>query len=173
MWPRAFEDLPVNELAYALALGLAATFAWAGVAKLRAPKRTEQAFVALGVHATLAKVVPLVELALAMSIAVAPIAALLAALLLGAFTVVIARANPGVGCACFGSASTAPLSWVQVLRNGLLIAVAIVACSASPASLGMAAVAGAAGIGAIVLLVLALADVKRATGTVLATEIPR
>ena len=163
----------MNELAYALAIGLALTFAWAGVAKLRAPKRTERAFVALGVHPLFAKVVPLVEITLAASIVVAPIAALFAALLLGAFTVVIARANPGVGCACFGSASTAPLSWVQVLRNGLLIAIAIVACSATPVGLGIAAVAGAAGIGAMVLLVLALADIKRVTGTLLATEIPR
>lgn len=163
----------MNELAYALAIGLALVFAWAGVAKLRAPKRTARAFRALGVDARFARIVPVIELTLAAAIVVVPVTTLFAALLLGAFTVVIARANPGVGCACFGSASTAPLSWVQVLRNGLLIAVAIMASSARPEALGLAAVLGAAGIAAIGALALALAEVKRVTGTVFAVEIPR
>lgn len=163
----------MNELSYALAVGLALTFAWAGIAKLRAPKRTARAFAALGVDPRLARVVPVVELGLAVAIVAVPLTALLAALLLGAFTVVLARADAGVGCACFGSASTAPVSWVQVLRNGLLVAIAAIACTARPEAPGVAATVAAAGVGALVLVVLALADVKRITGTVLATEIPR
>jgi hypothetical protein len=162
----------VNELMYSLALGLAGVFAWAGIAKLRAPKRTARAFRALGVDPRFAHVVPVIELTLAVAIVVQPVASLFAALLLGAFTVVIARANPGVGCACFGSASTAPLSWVQVLRNGLLIGVAIAVSSATPVVPGVAAVLGAAGVAVIGALVLAIADVKRITGTVFAVELP-
>jgi hypothetical protein len=162
----------VNELAYALALGLAFVFAWAGIAKLRAPKRTARAFRALGVDPRFAQVLPAIELTLAVAIVVLPVTSLFAALLLGAFTVVIARANPGVGCACFGSASTAPLSWVQVVRNGLLIAVAIVASGSTPVVPGLAAILGAAGLAAIGALVLALAEMKRVTGTVFAMELP-
>jgi hypothetical protein len=162
----------MNELAYALALGLALVFAWAGVAKLRAPTRTERAFRALGVDPRFARVLPAIELLLAAAIVVQPIACLFAALLLGAFTVVIARANPGVGCACFGSASTAPLSWVQVLRNGMLIAVAIMASGATPVVPGAAAILGAAGLAAVGAIVLALAELKRVTGTVFVMELP-
>lgn len=162
----------MNELAYALAIGVALVFAWAGIAKLRAPARTARAFRALGVDARFARVVPLIELTLAVAIVAVPVATLFAALLLGAFTVVIARANPGVGCACFGSASTAPLSWVQLVRNGLLIAAAIAACSARPELPGIAAVLGAAGLAAIGLLTLALAELKRVTGTIFAVDAP-
>jgi hypothetical protein len=164
----------VSEVGYALALGLAVVFAWAGLAKLRAPRRTVRAFRTLGVSPRLARVVPLVELALAVALVVQPTTALAAAALVAVFTIVLARAAPGVACACFGSASTEPVSWVQLLRNGMLAAVAItVAVSgAEPAAPGIAAALCAIGITAIAAVILALADLKRRTGTVVAVSLP-
>jgi hypothetical protein len=162
----------VNDVAYALALGLALVFAWAGAAKLRTPKRTARAFRRLGVPASFARVVPVVELALAVALVLAPVTALAAAALLVAFTVVLARADDAVGCACFGSASTAPAGPVHLLRNALLAAAALVAATATPAAPALAAVLCAAGIAAVGGLVLALADLKHRTGTVLVVELP-
>ena len=162
----------MNDVAYALALGLAVVFAWAGAAKLASPKRTARAFRRLGVAPGLARVVPVLELALAAAIVVAPAAALGAAALLGAFTVVLARAEDGAGCACFGSASTTPASWVHVVRNGLLVAAALVASTATATVPSLAAALCAAGLATIAGLGLALADLRRRTGALLAVELP-
>lgn len=162
----------MNDVSYALAIGLAVVFAWAGVAKLRAPRPTARAFAALGVPVVLARVVPFVELALALALVVAPISALAAVALLVAFTFVLLRADDGVRCACFGSASADPVSWVQILRNGLLAGAAVIASGAKPAIPSLAAVLTAAGLAAICLLVLALAELKRTTGHVLGLDLP-
>lgn len=162
----------MNDVAYSLSVGLAAVFAWAGVAKLRAPRPTARAFQALGVPRVLARVVPVVELALAGSLVVTPISAMGAVALLIAFTVVLLRADDGVRCACFGSASADPVSWVQILRNGLLAGAAVIASGATPVVPALAAVLTAAGIAAVSLLVLALAELKRTTGHVLAADLP-
>ena len=162
----------MNDVSYALAIGLSIVFAWAGVAKIRAPRPTARAFAALGVPPVLARVVPFVELVLAVALVVAPISALAALALVVAFTVVLLRADDGVRCACFGSGSADPVSWVQVLRNGLLAGAAVIASGATPVIPGLAAVLTAAGIAAICLVVLALAELKRATGRVLALDLP-
>jgi hypothetical protein len=162
----------VNDVAYALALGVAAVFAWAGAGKLAAPKRARRAFRRLGVAPSLARVVPVVELALAAAIVVVPVTALAAAALLGAFTVVLARADDGVGCACFGSASTTPISWVHLARNALLIGASLAASTATPDVPALAAVLCATGVAIVGGLGLALADLKHRTGTVLTVDLP-
>ena len=162
----------MTDVAYTLAVGLALVFAWAGVAKLLAPRPTARSFAALGVPPGLARVVPFVELGLAAGMVVAPITAIAALMLLGVFTIVLVGADDGVQCACFGRASSAPVSWVQVVRNGFLAAAAAVASSATPRVPSLAAVLTTAGIAAIALLVLALADLKRTTGAVLALDLP-
>jgi hypothetical protein len=162
----------MRDITYALALGLAAVFAVAGLGKLRHPARTARAFRSLHVPVVLARVVPVVEVALAIAIVAVPVTALAAVALLAAFSVVLARADDGVACACFGSASTTPVSWVQQLRNASLAAIAIVASTSSPTVPALAAVLVAAGIGALVALGLALANLRRRTGAVLAVRLP-
>jgi uncharacterized membrane protein YphA (DoxX/SURF4 family) len=162
----------MNGISYALALGLAAVFAVAGVGKLRHPARTARAFRSLHVPVVLAGVVPRLEVLLAAGIVVAPATALAAVVLLGGFSIVLARADDGVSCACFGSASTTPVSWVQQVRNGALAGVALVASTSTPTVPALAAVLVAAGIGALVALGLALAELHRRTGAVLAVRLP-
>ena len=162
----------MTDVAYGLGLVVAAVFAWAGVAKLRSPKATARSFAALGVPPTLGRVVPGIELALAVAIVIAPITGVAALVLLGAFTIVLMGADDGVRCACFGSASSAPVSWVQVLRNGFLAAAAVVASGSTPRVPSLAAVLTVAGIVAVGLLALALADLKHKTGAVLALDLP-
>ena len=162
----------MNDIEYTLAVGLALVFAWAGVAKLLAPGPTARSFAALGVPPRLARVVPFVELGLAAAMVVAPITAVASLMLLGVFTIVLVGADDGVRCACFGSASSEPVSWVQIVRNGFLAAAAAIASGATPHIPSLAAVLTTAGIAAIALLVLALADLKRKTGAVLALDLP-
>lgn len=162
----------MNDVAYSLSVGLAVVFAWAGVTKLRAPRATARAFAALRVPPVLARVVPVLELVLAAALVVAPVSALAAVSLLVAFTMVLLRADDGVRCACFGSASDDPVSWVQILRNGLLAGAAVIASGATPVVPALAAALSAAGIAAICLLVLALAELKRATGHIFAVNLP-
>lgn len=107
------------------ALVLAVVFAWSGTAKLlRRPDLTR-----LGLPAATWWVVSLVELALAVALVVSPawggVAAL--ALLAGFTAFLVARRDSGVGCGCFGSASTAPISNLDLVRNAALLAVAAVA----------------------------------------------
>jgi uncharacterized membrane protein YphA (DoxX/SURF4 family) len=123
-------------IAYVAALGLAATFAWAAIAKLRAPERTAAGFAGLGLPAPtlLARVVPGVEAGLAVALVVVPVWGAGSALgLLAAFTILLA-VNVGrdaPGCNCFGATPTdEPVSWVEVLRNLLLGAAAVIATGA-------------------------------------------
>lgn len=162
----------MNDVAYSLAVGLAAMFAWAGSAKLRAPRRTARSFRALGVPPALARVLPVVELALAIALVVAPITAVVAIAALAGFSVVLGRAEIGVRCACFGRGSSEPVSWVQLVRNALLALAAAAAATAAPVVPSLAGVLTAAGIAAAGGLVLALADLKHRTGTVLAVHLP-
>lgn len=163
----------MNEVAYGTALALAVVFAWAGVAKLRRPRRTRRAFRALGVGAPLARVVPVVELVLAVTLVVAPrVGGAAAAVLLAAFTVVLARADDGVGCACFGGSWTAPVTSLSIARNAALLGAAIVAVTATPVMPGVAAVAVVAGLASLTALALAVADLGHRTGAVLRVDLP-
>jgi hypothetical protein len=110
------------------ALVLAAVFTWSGVAKLvRRPDLTK-----LGLPAATWWVVSLVELLLAVTLLASPawggVAAL--ALLAGFTAFLVARRGGDVGCGCFGSASTKPISNVDLARNAALLAVAAIAAFA-------------------------------------------
>jgi uncharacterized membrane protein YphA (DoxX/SURF4 family) len=169
----------MNQLGYLAALVLAALFAWAGVAKLGARRRTTRTFRALGLPAadTLAVAVPAVELALAAGLVVVPGWAAAGALaLLAAFSVFLLqaiRAGVDVGCGCFGSAGTEPVSYVELVRNGLMgIAAAFALTAPRPDAPSLAAVLVAGAALAIAGVVLALADLKRTVGHVWKMDLP-
>ena len=121
-------------MSYAAALVLAAVFVHAAVAKLRDQHGTATAFRELGLPGSAATVVPIVELALAAALIVVPgWAAVVALALLAGFTTFLGlsiRAGVQAGCNCFGSARRAPVSWIELARNGLLAALAVVALGA-------------------------------------------
>jgi uncharacterized membrane protein YphA (DoxX/SURF4 family) len=125
-------------LPYACALVLAAVLVWAGAAKLARPATTAASFEALGVPAprALARAVPVAELALSAALLAAPRPGAAASLaVLAAFTAVLARAlarGTTAGCACFGSPSAEPVSASDLVRNGLLAALALTALAAPP-----------------------------------------
>ena len=107
------------------ALVLAAVFAWSGLAKLvRRPDMTR-----LGLPASTPLVLAAVELALVVALVVSPTVGGIAALtLLAGFTAfLLARRGSGTGCGCFGSASTKPVSSIDIARNGALLLVAALA----------------------------------------------
>lgn len=117
---------------------LAAIFAVAAWAKVRDREATRMAAMGLGVPRPLSRpvaaVLPAVELLVAVALivtALAPIGALAAAMLLGAFTVLLAGnlvAGRRPACACFGAASASPIGGATLGRNAvLLVAAALVA----------------------------------------------
>jgi uncharacterized membrane protein YphA (DoxX/SURF4 family) len=152
-------------------------FAVAAVAKLRQPASAARSFAALGLPASgvLAYAVPAAEAGLAVALVAAPRAAAWAAIaLLAAFTAVLARAvikGTGAPCACFGSARRAsePVSGVELVRNAMLAALAVVATGA-PA--GAASVPTLPALVVVTLLVaagrvvLALVDLRRHGGSI-------
>jgi hypothetical protein len=151
---------------YAAALVLAAVFARAGGAKLRTRAATETTFVALGLPRTAAVAVPVAELALAIALVLAPgWGAAFALALLAGFTTFLTRAvraGVGVRCNCFGSARRAPVSWVELLRNGWLAAAGVVALSASrPTAPHAGAVVVITGAVVVALVSLRAADERR------------
>lgn len=112
---------------------LAAVFAVAGIAKLRAPLDTRRALRDLRLPRpdVLAVALPVVELVVAVLLAADPATGgPCAVALLVAFTVLIVGRLAGGhrdGCGCFGAWSTRPLSWWDVARNTALIALGAVA----------------------------------------------
>jgi len=114
---------------------LAAVLAAAGVAKLADRRRVVRlvgAVLTPRVAAPVAAVVPAVELGLAALLLVwwaSALPALLSMVVLGAFTVVLVRAQlRGVPCPCFGGMSgEQPAGPRDVLRNGVLLALAVLA----------------------------------------------
>ncbi len=148
----------MTSLATLCVLLLSTVFVWSAVAKLRRPAPTAAAFGQLGVPLPRlsARLVPVAELALAGLLATnAKFGSALSIIVLIVFTLILLPAavafthtardgngtEPGravVSCGCFGSASTEPISWVEVGRNLVLIAVAVVAALRGPTSLGTA-----------------------------------
>ncbi|MGF1595853.1 MAG: MauE/DoxX family redox-associated membrane protein [Acidimicrobiales bacterium] len=115
------------------ALALAAVLVVAAAAKLRRPAATADDFASLGLRHSkvLARLVPAVEVATALALVVArPWGATVAFALLVAFTVVLAtvvRSGRVVTCSCFGGATGEPVSPRTLARNGVLLALAVVA----------------------------------------------
>jgi hypothetical protein len=128
----------VLDLGMAAACVLALTFAWAGAAKLGRRAETAAGFADLGLRSSyaLARIVPFVELGLAVGLLAVPAGGALAALaLLLIFSAVLVRAlrrGGEVRCACFGQVGGPPLSWVELVRNALLAALAALAVAAGP-----------------------------------------
>jgi uncharacterized membrane protein YphA (DoxX/SURF4 family) len=146
-------------LGYAAALLLAVVFARAGVTKLGDRGGTARSFAALGLPPGAAVAVPVVELVLALALLLIPGWAAAGALaLLAAFSTFLVRAvRAGVRapCNCFGSARHAPVSWVELARNGILAIAATVALTADgptvPDPAAIALVAGAAALAVVAL----------------------
>lgn len=141
------------------AVALAAVFGWAAVAKVSDRRAAATAFGGLGLPAAafLATAVPATEAAIAVVLVLRPdVGGALALAMLAAFTLVIARAlstHSGAGCGCFGSHRVEPVSPADIVRNGLLAAMAVIATgTAHLAWPGL--VAGAA---MVVLLAVAVA----------------
>ena len=117
---------------YAAAVALAAIFAIAAVAKLRDVSATERDFAGLGVPRAsfFARFVPIAELSIVALLLIVPPAGAIAALVSLAFftTFLIGRLRAGVRapCACFGSSRAQPISVRDVIRNLLLMALAVV-----------------------------------------------
>lgn len=125
--------MTLEGLGYASAVALAALLVIAAMAKLLSPEETERSFAALAVPnpASAARLVPLPEVAAALLLLVVPAVGGIATLMLLAFfsTFVVTRLRAGVvaPCACFGAASTAPLSWITLGRNLTMAVLAVAA----------------------------------------------
>ena len=124
--------MTVSGLGYAAAVALAAIFAIAAVAKLRDVSATESDFAGLGIPRAsfFARFVPIAELSIVALLLIVPPAGAIAALVSLAFftTFLIGRLRAGVRapCACFGSSRAQPISVRDVIRNLLLMALAVV-----------------------------------------------
>ena len=112
---------------------LGASFLLAGGAKIAAgPGWTAQAS-ALGAPSPVVPFVPWLEIVVGAALCaqlIRPLPAVIAALMLVVFTALVGlRLAQGEHppCACFGSWSAQPLSWRHLVRNGVLLSIAIVA----------------------------------------------
>ena len=126
----------VAGIGYGCAFLLAFVFVRAAVAKLNQPAATAAAFAAMGLPApgVLRVAVPVVELALAVTLVAAPAAGGVAGLvLLAAFTTLLGRElarGSTTGCGCFGGTAR-PVSAADLARNCVLAALAVVAAVAT------------------------------------------
>ncbi len=115
------------------ALVLGAVLVGSAVAKLARPGNAAEAAAGLGVPVRAAAAVPWAELVLgALLVAglLLPWTAVLAALLLLAFTVVLLRVlarGEHPRCRCFGSLTAGRVTWWSVVRNLVLLALAVLA----------------------------------------------
>jgi uncharacterized membrane protein YphA (DoxX/SURF4 family) len=114
-------------------IALGAVLVLSGVAKVAAGTRWTSQAAALGVPRVIAAGLPWLELALG-AVVVAGVAepwpAVAALVLIAAFTlwiVVRLARDEHPPCACFGTLSVAPLSARHLARNGVLLALAVVA----------------------------------------------
>lgn len=156
---------------YAAACVLGGIFLVAGAAKILDPRPARRAFADLGLPAAglLTRLVPLFEIAIASGMMLMPRAAAVVALVaLAAFTGVIApHVGRGVGCGCFGAVSRHALSFVELVRNAMLAALAVAALAAPAPTvprLEDVLVVGAAWVTGLV--VLALCAMRRDVGAV-------
>lgn len=145
-------------LALAARLVLAGTLAWAAVAKVRARDLLPAQLTSFGMPAVavapLAVLLPLAEATLAVSLVAWPRSswpAWVALVLLGAFTVVVAvRLRDRVPCPCFGT-SAAPAGPATLVRNAVLMALAVLATATVEGAQALPTVATALGLGALVV----------------------
>ncbi len=141
------------------AVVLALSFVLAGVLKLTMPAATRDAFRALAVPngEAAARVVPVIEIALGVVLAVVPrIGGVVSLVTLAAFTTFLAeRLRGGVSapCNCFGARSSRPLSQREIMRNVTFIVLALLALLTArpvvPTVLDVVVVAAVVGVCAI------------------------
>lgn len=162
----------LERLAYSAAVLLAVVLVWAAVAKLRSPLATRDSFAQLGLARpdSLARTVPLTELATACMLVGVPFVGGLGALaLLGAFTtflVVAIRRGVEAGCSCFGSARNEAVSYVEVIRNaGLMVLAGLAVFAGSPGWPGLGAIVVVSVAATCFTATLAALDLRRRTGT--------
>jgi uncharacterized membrane protein YphA (DoxX/SURF4 family) len=111
---------------------LGAVFLVSGVMKVAAPQQWRTQSADLGVPRMLAAVVPFGELAvgalLVAQLARRPVAITAGAMLLASTALLVLRLSQGrrPPCACFGEWSTKPISWADVVRNAVFLAVAAI-----------------------------------------------
>jgi len=119
---------------------LAAVLAFAAGAKLADLDATAAGFRALRLPRPerLAILVPSVELAAAVLLIAAPVlgGALASALLVAFSGLLVVRLRQGVAapCRCFGGVRTKPIGWTDLVRNGVLAALAVVTLALPPGS---------------------------------------
>jgi hypothetical protein len=120
-------------LQYLAALLLALVFLYSAVAKFRDAHPTRRALDAVGMPkaAGVAKVVPIIEVVVAVALIARPSVGAAAALaVLAVFTGFIAyllMKKMDVSCGCFGANATRSVSSVDIVRNMLLAACAVLA----------------------------------------------
>jgi len=109
---------------------LGAVFLVSGVMKVAAPQQWRTQSADLGVPRMLAAVVPFGELAvgalLVAQLARRPVAITAGAMLLASTALLVLRLSQGrrPPCACFGVWSTKPISWADIVRNAVFLALA-------------------------------------------------
>lgn len=125
----------LETVALIAALVLAVVFVIAAVAKLADRDGTTDDFGSLGLPepARWATLVPLLELAVALTLVVLPgWGGVVAFALLAAFTAnlaIVLRSGRVAHCACFGGSSTKPVSVRHLLRNAGLLLLALLAAT--------------------------------------------
>lgn len=165
-------------LASLFAIAVALTLAAAAVAKGRDPDRTTADFAALGLPlpGILARLVPAVEVAVAIALLVVPgwgaVAAVALFTLFTALLVSLVRSGQPIACSCFGAVSDEPVSWVEVTRNLVLLAATVAVVPLErlviPSFAGVVAFSAAAVIGAVVIQLIAF---KRDVGVIWSTHL--
>ncbi len=128
-------DAGVDLVGRIVAAVLALVFAWAAGAKIATPEETADGFAELGLPrpALLMRVIVGAEVTTALVLLMAPEwGGILAFALLAGFTVYLAdlvRSGRPVTCRCFGGANVEPVSSKSLLRNGVLLVMAVVAAT--------------------------------------------
>jgi uncharacterized membrane protein YphA (DoxX/SURF4 family) len=114
----------------AASLILGAMFLLSGILKISAPEKWRSQSGGLGVPPVVAAAVPIAESAvgalLVAQVERRVVALVAAALLVGFTTLLVVRLAQGrhPPCACFGALTTKPIGWSNLVRNGLLLALA-------------------------------------------------
>ncbi len=165
----------MTTLFLASALCLVVVFLVAAVGKLASPGSAHRATSQLGGPQWFAPLVVPAEIAVVGLLLVRPaLGSLAAGLVLSAFTVVLARvvrSGRKVACGCFGSADTTPVTGRTVARNLALMLLCVPAAGSPMVNTAsgdtiVAAVAVSAGVFSVAMLVSALLQMKRITGSI-------
>lgn len=128
----------IGGLGSMMAVALAAVFAIAGGMKIHRSSAPDMRRLGLPLPRVLALVVPIIEVATARTLLIAPRwGATSALVLLMAFNAVLVhtiRSGRTVSCGCLGSLTDSPIGWTTVFRNGVLGLMALFAMQAGTLS---------------------------------------